>query len=228
WPSPMNPGPGAGSVITSASARTAPLSPTAFTSRNLRGGLLHRLDFGLNLDAISDEHAAGLERLIPRQTEVLAIDRRRRRERGADVAPRVLRLAVLFDAKHHLARDAPDCQIADDIDLVARSWLDARADETQFGILRGVEEIRRLEMSIAVRHACLDARGVDRHRDGGLGEVAVRHLHGAGPARERPAHFRDHQMPYRKVQARMAAVDLPTLCAHKSSGAVPASLNTGS
>src|SRR5206468_2036932 len=134
-----------------------------------------------------------------------------------DVAPRVLRLAVLFDAKHHLARDAPDCQIADNIDLVARSWLDALADETQLGILRGVEEVRRLEMSIAVRHACLDARGVDRHCDGGLGEVAVRHLHGPGPARERPTHFCDHQVPHRKVQARMAAVDLPTLCAHKSS-----------
>src|SRR5439155_24864973 len=147
----------------------------------------------------------------------LPIDRGLRRERGADVAPRVLRVAVLFDAKHHLARDAPDCQIANDIDLVTRSWLDARADETQFGILRGVEEIRRLEMSIAVRHACLDARGVDRHRDGGLGEVAVRYLHGPRPPRERPAHLRDHQVPHRKVQARMAAVDLPTLCAHKSS-----------
>src|SRR6478672_5968490 len=209
----MNPGPGTGRVITSASPRTASI----FTSGNLRRNLLHGLDLGLDLDLIPDEHAAGLERLVPRQAEVLPIDRGLRRERGADVAPRVLRLAVLFHAEDYLARDPPDCQISDDIDLVTRSWLDARAHETQFGILRDVEEVRRLEMSIAVRDACLDARGVDRHRDGGLGEVAVRHLHGAGPARERPAHFRDHQMPHRKVQARMAAVDLPTLCAHKSS-----------
>src|SRR4029079_481296 len=129
----------------------------------------------------------------------------------------VLRLAVLFDAEHDLARDAPDGQIADDIYLIARSWPDALADEPQFGMLRDVEEVRRLEMAIAVRHAGLDARGIDCHRDGGLGEVAVRHLHGPGPARECPAHLRDHQMPHRKVQARMAAVDLPTLCAHKSS-----------
>src|SRR5436190_12007681 len=216
----MNPGPGTGRVITSASPRTASI----FTSGNLRRNLLHGLDLGLDLGSVPDKHAAGLERLVPSQAEVLPVDRSLRRERGADVAPRVLRLAVLFDAKHHLARDAPDGQIADHIDLVTRSWLDARADETQFGILRGVEEIRRLEMSIAVRDTCLDARGVDRHRDGGLGEVAVRHLHGAGPARERPAHFRDHQVPHRKVQARMAAVDLPTLCAHKSSRSLPACL----
>src|SRR6476661_2224704 len=108
----MNPGPGAGSVITSASPRTASI----FTSGNLRRNLLHGLDLGLDLDLVPNEHAAGLERLVPRQTEVLAIDRRRRRKRGADVAPRVLRLPVLFDAEHHLARDTPDCQIADDID----------------------------------------------------------------------------------------------------------------
>src|SRR4029077_9177954 len=220
----MNPGPGTGSVIASASPRTASI----FTSGNLRRNLLHGLDLGLDLDFVPDEDTAGLERLVPRQAEVLPIDRGLRRERGADVAPRVLRLAVLFDAEHHLARDAPDGQIADHIDLVTRSCLDALADEPQFWMLRDVEEVRRLEMSIAVRHAGLDAGGVDRHRDGGLGEVAVRHLHGAGPARECPAHFRDHQVPHRKVHARMAAVDLPTLCAHKSSGAVPASLNTGS
>src|SRR4029450_8580154 len=187
----MNPGPGTGSVITSASPRTASI----FTSGNLRRNLLHGLDLGLDLDFVPDEHAAGLERLVPRQAEVLPIDRGLRRERGADVAPWVLRLAVLFDAEHHLARDALDCQIADDIDLIARSWLDARADETQFGILRDVEEFRRLEMSVAVRDACLDTRCVARHRDGGLGEVAVRHLHGPRPPRECPAHLRDNQMP---------------------------------
>src|SRR6185503_17234175 len=148
----MNPGPGTGRVITSASPRTASI----FTSGNLRRNLLHGLDLGLDLDFVPDEHAAGLERLVPRQAEVLPIDRGLRRERGADVAPRVLRLAVLFDAEHHLARDTPDCQIADDIDLIARSWLDARADETQLGILRDVEEVRRFERAIAVRHACLD------------------------------------------------------------------------
>src|SRR4029079_17657980 len=155
----MNPGPGTGRVITSASPRTASM----FTSGNLRRNLLDGLDLGLDFDLIPDEHAAGLQRLVPRQAEVLAIDRRRRRKRGTDVAPRVLRLAVLFDAKHHLARDAPDCQIADDIDLNARSGLYALADEPQFGMLRDVKEVRRLEMAIAVRHACLDARGVDRH-----------------------------------------------------------------
>ena len=40
-----------------------------------------------------------------------------------------------------------DRQIAHDIDVGAGSRLDALADETQFGILRDIEEVRRLEMS---------------------------------------------------------------------------------
>src|SRR6185295_13119714 len=100
----MNPGPGTGRVITSASRRTASI----FTSGNLRRNLLHGLDLGLDLDLVPDEQSAGLEGLIPCQPEVFAIDRRRLRKRGADVAPGVLRLAVLFDAECHLAGDAPD------------------------------------------------------------------------------------------------------------------------
>src|SRR5262249_1237652 len=60
-----------------------------------------------------------------------------------------------------------------------------------------------------------------------LREVAVRHLHRARPAREAPAYFRDHQVPHRKVNARVTAIDFPTLCAHKSSRAVPVCLNAG-
>src|ERR1043165_7729405 len=113
----MNPGPGTGRALTSASPRPAAMFPSGNLRRTLRDGL----DLGLDFDRIPDEHAAGLERLVPRQAEVLSIDRRLRRERGADVAPRVLCLAVLLDAKHHLARDALDGQIADHLDLVIRS-----------------------------------------------------------------------------------------------------------
>ena len=44
--------------------------------RNLRFRLFHGLDLSLDIDAIADHHAAGLEDLVPRQTEVLAIDGR--------------------------------------------------------------------------------------------------------------------------------------------------------
>src|SRR5262245_7724860 len=125
----MNPGPGAGSVITRASPRAVCISSRSLTvmivlpalpvacnydpvraSGRLHFDLLHRFDFSLDLDAVADHHAARLEHLVPREAEVLPIDRRLRCERRADVAPRVLRLAVLFDTQDDLVRDPLDRQ----------------------------------------------------------------------------------------------------------------------
>ena len=43
---------------------------------HLRFHLLHRLDLGFDLHAIADHHAAGFEHLVPREPEILAIDRK--------------------------------------------------------------------------------------------------------------------------------------------------------
>src|SRR5262245_27405162 len=43
--------------------------------RGLAGSGLHRLHLELQVDAIADEHTAGLEQLVPREPEALAIDR---------------------------------------------------------------------------------------------------------------------------------------------------------
>ena len=102
--------------------------------------LSHGLDLGLDVHPIADHHATGFERLVPREPEVLAIDRRLRGERRAHVPPRVLRLAMLFDAEDDLARDSLDGEIADDIDLVPGSRLDVFADEPKLGVLRCVED----------------------------------------------------------------------------------------
>src|SRR5579862_4486055 len=66
-------------------------------SRGLRGRRLHGLDLELDLDLVADQHAARLEHLVPAQAEILAIDRRRRDEAGALVAPRVLGEAAELD-----------------------------------------------------------------------------------------------------------------------------------
>src|SRR4029453_10497886 len=95
---------------------TKPRSVFPYGLGNLCFDLLHGLDFGLDLDAVADHHAAGFEHLVPREPEVLAIDRRLRAERRAQVAPWILRLAELFDAKDDLARNPLDREVTHDVD----------------------------------------------------------------------------------------------------------------
>src|SRR5207302_1611965 len=53
--------------------------------------VVHADGFGvdLDLDALADHEAAGLERLVPGDVEVLAVDLGGREEPGSDLAPRV-------------------------------------------------------------------------------------------------------------------------------------------
>src|SRR5580765_4064308 len=75
-------------------------------SGDLGFDLLDRLDVGFDVHAVTDHHPAGLQHLVPREPEVLAIDRGLRGERCAHVPPWVLRLAVLFDPEDHLSRES--------------------------------------------------------------------------------------------------------------------------
>src|SRR5258705_940422 len=104
--------------------------------------LLARSDVGFDVHAVTDHHPAGLQHLVPRESEVLAIDRRLRCERRAHVAPRVLRLAVLFDTEDDFARDSLERQLAHDVNYAFGTRLDALPDEAQFGMLCRIEEVR--------------------------------------------------------------------------------------
>src|SRR6185295_16049378 len=101
---------------------------------DLRFDLLDRFDVGFDVHAVADHHPSGLQHLIPREPEVLAIDRRLRRERRAHVPPRILRLAVLFDTEDDFARDSLERQLTHDVDFALGTRLDALPDEAQFGI----------------------------------------------------------------------------------------------
>src|SRR6478735_8697135 len=103
-------------------------------SGDLRLDLLDRFDVGFDVHAVTDHHPAGLQHLVPREPEVLAIDRRLRGERRAHVTPWVLGLAVLFDTEDDLASVSPDREITHDVDLGPGSRLDAPPDEAQFGV----------------------------------------------------------------------------------------------
>src|SRR5262245_51538213 len=182
----MNPGLAGGSMWTCASPRSAvgrlatswsdmsaSVRSRTIRSRGLHPNLLHGFDLGLDLHAVSDQCAASLQYLVIRQPEILPIDRGLCAERRTRIAPRVVRLSVLFDAQDHLAGGAFDRQITNHVDLVPGARLNTLADEAQFGVLRDIEEVRRLQMRVAIGDAGVDARRVDRHVHGRLREVAV-------------------------------------------------------
>src|SRR4051794_37800797 len=73
-------------------------------------------ELGLDLegDRLADEHAAALERLVPREPEVLAVHLAGGAEAGTGAAPRVGDRAVELDAQGHGTGDAPDRELAVD------------------------------------------------------------------------------------------------------------------
>src|SRR5437870_3270565 len=104
------------------------------------GCFLDRLDLDGQLDLVADDHAAGLQREVPGEPEVLAIDRRSRREAGAQLSPHVLLAAGVVDLENDLAGRAADGEVARDAQAARARLLDALAGEGHVREVLGVEE----------------------------------------------------------------------------------------
>ena len=73
------------------------------------------------LSSIAHEEAAGLERLVPGQAEVLAVDLRARRGRAPQVPPRILELEVRrLDREDHGPGDSVNGEVAGDGEAISR------------------------------------------------------------------------------------------------------------
>ena len=79
--------------------------------RRVRGRLLDGLDLQADLDLVPDQDAAGLERGVPVQAEVLAVERRPGAEPGHGEAVRALVRAQVLALERDRAGDAADGQI---------------------------------------------------------------------------------------------------------------------
>ena len=84
-----------------------------------RSGVLDRGDVELELDLLGDEDAAGLERGVPGQAPVLAVEGGRALEADAQVAEGVLGRAGLLEGDGDGLGDALDGQVAGDRPVVA-------------------------------------------------------------------------------------------------------------
>src|SRR4051812_3210455 len=83
----------------------------AFCLSELR---LHRREVEEDLDLLADEHAAGLQRLVPVEAEVAALDLADDLEPDAGVAPRVLVDALRNALEDDLAGGAADREVTGD------------------------------------------------------------------------------------------------------------------
>ena len=62
----------------------------------------HRFELDVHVDTVADQHAAGFERLVPLQTEILSVDGHFGGETDPFVAPGILGPAAVLDLERHL------------------------------------------------------------------------------------------------------------------------------
>src|SRR5260370_40677906 len=115
---------------------------------------------------VADENPTSLERGVPGQAEVFAVDLCGRRYRNPGVAPGILRRrGWAFNGKEQLARDAPNGQVALYRQFPVPDKSDARGFEGQRGELLHVAEVGALHVRIALGVASFDRDCLDQARD---------------------------------------------------------------
>src|SRR5665811_2155191 len=119
--------------------------------------LKHRLDLDAELDLLADQPATGLERLVPREAPLLAVDLRLGGEEGALTAERVAHLPVVLGLHRDGLGYSTDGEIAVDLPVVVAVVLHTRARERQLRVRVDLEEVRAAQMIVALLGARVDA-----------------------------------------------------------------------
>src|SRR5665647_3417866 len=117
--------------------------------------LKHRLDLDAELDLLADQPATGLERLVPREAPLLAVDLRLGGKESALTAERVAHLPVVLGLQRDGLGYSTDGEIAVDLPVVVAVVFHTRARERQLRVRVDLEEVRAAQMIVAL----LGARG---------------------------------------------------------------------
>src|SRR5450756_1355583 len=112
--------------------------------------LKHRLDLDAELDLLADQPATGLERLVPGEAPVLAVDLRLGGKESALTAEWVAHLPVVLGLQRDGPGDSTDREIAADPPVVAVVVLHTRARERQLRIRVDLEEVRAAQMIVCL------------------------------------------------------------------------------
>src|SRR5262245_28624570 len=165
--------------------------------RSGRSAFLDALDVQVDGDLVADEDAAAFESLVPGESEVLAVDRRRAVESRPLLAVGALPLAEEARVEDNRARHAVKREVSAHFPFFA-ARIDVARPRALEGDLRklfGVEEVRGAQMAVALLDVGVDAGGIDRSLHLGLGgalfvidDLALEHLEAPGHGGEEMAH----------------------------------------
>src|SRR3954447_21370886 len=155
------------------------------------GGLDGR-DLELERDLLAHQHAAGLQRGVPGDAPVLAVDGDAALEADPVVAERVLGGALELQRDGHGLRDVLDGQVAGDLEVGAAVVLDGGRDEPDLGVVLDVEEVVGAQVPVALSVAGVDAVDLQGDGDGGVGRVLAVDRRGPLDLVERAADLGDH------------------------------------
>src|SRR5580765_4892136 len=113
-----------------------------------RGLVLDRLDLERDPHLVAEEESALVERLVPDDPEVLAIQRHLGGEPGAGAAPRIRRLAQVRHRERDALPDAADAERAGHIVAILAGAPHRLAAEDELRMVLDVEEVRAPEVLV--------------------------------------------------------------------------------
>src|SRR4029078_13124274 len=165
-----------------------------------------RGDVDLELDLVRDQEAAGLERGVPGQAPLLAVQGGAALEAEAGVAERGLGGAGQLEVDRDRLGDVLDGQVAGDGPVVAVAG-DLGGDEGDLGVGLDVEEVGAVQVAVAVRDTGVDAAGLDVHGHLAGGRVLGVDDGVAAELLERAAHGGHHRVPGAEAEAAVRRVE---------------------
>src|SRR5450756_1329156 len=170
--------------------------------------LKHRLDLDAHLELLANQPATGLERLVPGEAPLLAVDVRLGGEEGALTAERVAHLPVVLGLHRDGLGYSTDGEIAVDLPVVVAVVLHTRARERQLRVRVDLEEVRAAQMIVALLGARVDAGRLDRHARARLRRVLgdVQHAFELAEAALDLGH---HQVTGLELDRRVRGVERP-------------------
>src|SRR5712664_2374607 len=171
---------------------------------------LYELGIEVDRHIVTDENAAGLQRSVPRQAELFAVDFRCRRESQARIAPWILSgWGRSFNGKYHLAGDAANGQVALDRQFSVAGAGDTRRLEEQRGELLCVKEVLAFQVCVALGIACVDGGHVYRSLDARVNVIGLIQSQHSSDGCELPLHIGDHHVLDLEFSHGMDRVDIP-------------------
>src|SRR5439155_9565002 len=165
------------------------VNPLSVLRTRRRDGLHVELDAHF----LSDEHAAGLERKVPGEAPVLAVDFGGRAERDPLIAHRRGAGALELDLERDRTGDLAHGEVAGQRPGAGRTFLDTGGPERDVRVAVDVEEVGTAEVRVAVDVARLERRDLDV--DLGMGAFGlVRDGDASRHVGKAAAHLRDHEV----------------------------------